>query len=129
MTEQPERVELGRVGDLHDVRREPFERICRAVVGLVARAVTTVVEHDDGVIASECGNVIREVFFRAAEPMYQEEARPVAGNLDRQSHTVISRDVHAISRGQLHAPLPFGRCAVVPWSRVLPWARHLGSAR
>src|SRR6266513_5614819 len=77
-----------------------FQRIGRAVVGLVARAVAAVVEHDDRVIGSERGNVIGEVLLRTPETMNQQETRPVSRNLDRQPDTVVRRDAH------------------VPWSRV-----------
>ncbi len=94
MAEQPETVERTSVGDVEDVVREPLDRIRVAIGRLVAGAVPTVVEHDDGVIAREGRNVVGEVFFGAAEPVHQQQARTGTRHLDRQPDPVARRDAH-----------------------------------
>src|SRR5205085_6821263 len=76
------------------VAHEPLDRVRIAVGRLVALAVTTVVEHDDGVIPSERGNVIGEVFLCAPEPVHQEQARTASRDLDGERDAVVGDNTH-----------------------------------
>jgi hypothetical protein len=48
VAKQHELVDAERVGDVERVGCKPFQRVLRRVGGLVARAVSTVIERDDG---------------------------------------------------------------------------------
>ena len=75
-------------------------------VGLVARAVTAVIEDDDGVIARQRRHVVGEVLLRAAETVHEQQARARARDLDRQPDTVARRDPHPPMLARKHPIAP-----------------------
>ena len=94
VAEQTEVLEAGRVGDRERVGDEPLERIRRRIGRVVARAVPTMIEDHDGVIARQRRHVIGEVFLRAAEPVHKQQAGSVTGDFDLEPDPVVHRDPH-----------------------------------
>ena len=84
----------GRVGDRERVGDEPLQRVRGRVGRVVARAVPTMIEGHDRVIARQRRNVIGEVLLGAAQPVQQQEAGSLAGDFDLEPHPVVHRDPH-----------------------------------
>ncbi len=106
VAEQPELIETGRVGDRERVGSHPVERVRRGIGRVVARAVTTMIEDHDRVIACEHRDVIGEIFLRAAQPVHQHEPGTLAGHLDREPDTVVHRDPHVPMVTRMTPPSP-----------------------
>ena len=117
VTQEPEVLEPGRLGDRQGVGTEPGQRVRRGIGRVVARAMTAMVEDHDTVITRERRHVIGEVLLRAAEAVHQQQARSVARNLHLEPNTVIGRDAHAhmLTRiGSLAPPQPPSRARIAP---------------
>ena len=96
MTEQTKRLETDGIRDLHDVGREPRERVRVGIGRLVACAMAAVIEYDHGVIARQRGNMVCEILLRPTETVHEQEARTIARPLDREPDTVVRCDAHPV---------------------------------
>jgi len=83
-------------GDRERVEGKAIERVVRGIGGAVALAVTPVIEDDHAVGLGEVVQLVREVFFRAAEAMHEQQHRAGAPLHDLEANPVVNDHSHGV---------------------------------